>query len=65
MTLMLKLDLMYLENEVLSFSKSKATAWPTDLESRPATTPRFIARSSILKPIFGKKLLQLEDFALQ
>ena len=37
----------------------------TDLESRPATTPRLIARSSILKPIFGKKLLQLEDFALQ
>ena len=37
----------------------------TDLESCPATTPRLIARSSILKPIFGKKLLQLEDFALQ
>ena len=39
--------------------------WITDLESRPATTPRLIARSSIMKPIFGKKLLQLENFALQ
>ena len=46
-------------------TKTGISVISTDLESRPATTPRLIARSSILKPIFGKKLLQLEDFALQ
>ena len=53
--------------------RNKRTLWKrdpvliclTDLERAVLLTPRLITRSSILKPIFGKKLLQLWDFALQ